>query len=143
MVRDFDLVGPHVDDALRLEVVADGLPLFGSASPTQDAGQCSANPRLSRTEWPPKQLANEKVTTYPGLVGPHRRVHLVVLALEVVGRWSRDTQAITARSETQSMGRRVEQAWRLQWGSMMGCGFFHVGAAGCAPPVATHLRHRM
>ena len=27
MVRDLDLVGPHVEDARRLEVVADGLPL--------------------------------------------------------------------------------------------------------------------
>ena len=52
----------------------------------------------------------KKVRTYPELVGPHRRAHLVVLALEVGGRWSRETQAFVtelarakARGETQLM----------------------------------------
>ena len=31
LVRDLDLVGPDVEDNRRLEVVADGLPLFGGA----------------------------------------------------------------------------------------------------------------
>ena len=46
----------------------------------------------------------------------YRRAHLVVLALEVGGRWSRETQAFVtqlarakARGETQLMRRRAEQ----------------------------------
>ena len=60
-----------------------------------------------------------KVRTYPELAGPHRRAHLVVLALEVGGRWSCETQAFItqlarakARNETHLMRGRVEQAWR-------------------------------
>ena len=69
-----------------------------------------------------------KVSTNPELAGPHRRAHLVVLALEVGRRWSCETQAFItelarakARNETQLMRRRVEQAWRLRWGSILAC----------------------
>ena len=30
LVRDLDIAAPHADDARRLGVVADGLPLFGA-----------------------------------------------------------------------------------------------------------------
>ena len=69
-----------------------------------------------------------KARTCLELVGLHRRAHFVVLALEVGGRWSRETQAFVtqlarakARGETQLMRRRAEQGWRLRWGSILAC----------------------
>ena len=63
-----------------------------------------------------------KERTYPELVGLRHRARLVVLAGEVVGRWSHETQTLLrflakarARGETALMKRRAEQAWRLRW----------------------------
>ena len=53
------------------------------------------------------------------------RARLVVLAVGVCGRWSRETQSFLsslahakARCETSLIRRRVDQAWRLRWGSL-------------------------
>ena len=66
--------------------------------------------------------------TYPELVGVHRRARLVVIALEVGGRWSTETRSFLsqlakakARGKPHLMRRRTEQAWRLRWGSMLSC----------------------
>ena len=136
MVRDQDLVGLHVEDARRLEVVADGLPLYGGAQLAVDTTLVSAlrtdgsaRRRAAQQDGVASEAARlRKVRTYPELGGPHRRAHLVVLALEVEGRWSCETQAFItqlarakARNETHLMRRRVEQAWRLRWGSILAC----------------------
>ena len=42
MIRDLDLIQPGVMDARRLEVVVDGLPLFGGAQLAVDATLVSA-----------------------------------------------------------------------------------------------------
>ena len=42
MVRDLDLAAPNVRDARRLEVVVDGLPLFGGAQLAVDTTLVSA-----------------------------------------------------------------------------------------------------
>ena len=101
LVRDLDLTEPNAADALRLEVVADGLPLFGG---------------FRARGW------------YPKLVGRRGRARLVVLAVEVCGRWSQETQRFLsslARAESRSvpplLRKRVEQAWRLRWGSLFSC----------------------
>ena len=67
-----------------------------------------------------------KERTYPELVGAHCRARLVVIAIEVGGRWSDETrtflsQLAKAREETHLMRRRVEQVWRLRWGSTFSC----------------------
>ena len=58
----------------------------------------------------------------------HGRARLVVLAVEVGGRWSNETQSFIAqlarakaRGETEVMRRRAEQSWRLRWGSFLAC----------------------
>ena len=132
LVRDLDLAAPHVDDARRLEVVVDGLPLFGGAQLAVDTTLLSALRADGSCRRRAAQYAEaarlRKARTYPELVGPHRRAHLVVLALEVGGRWSRETQAFVtqlarakARGETQLMRRRAEQGWRFRWGSILAC----------------------
>ena len=53
---------------------------------------------------------------------------MVVLGVEVGGRWSSETRSFLsrlahdrARSERSLMRKRVEQAWRLRWGSLLSC----------------------
>ena len=69
-----------------------------------------------------------KERTYPELVGPGSRARLVVLALEVGGRWSEEAKLFVrllararARSEPRLTQRRVEQAWRLRWYAIISC----------------------
>ena len=62
----------------------------------------------------------------------------MVLALEIGGRWSSEVLVFVrllarakVRSEPQMMRKRVEQAWRLRWLSLLGCGVgFIAGVAG-------------
>ena len=86
MVRD--LVGPHVDDARRLgtgflflaQLAVDTTPV--SARRTDG----SARRRAAQQDPLAAEAARQRnVRTYPGLVGPHRRLLFVVLALEVGG----------------------------------------------------------
>ena len=69
-----------------------------------------------------------KERTYPELVGPQRRAQLVVVAVEVGGRWSEETRRFLsalavarARSELPLMRKRAQQAWRMRWGGMLAC----------------------
>ena len=86
----------HVGSAFR----SDGAP--GDVPPTLTESLLRARRRKART--------------YPELVGPHRRARLVVLAVEVGGRWSDETRSFLsqlagakARGETSLMRRRAEQ----------------------------------
>ena len=93
LLRDLDVRMPNVADGRWLEVVADGLPLFGGAQLAVDTTLVCA---LWRDGNPTNNAANEdgaalrrarqrKVRTYPELVGRHARAKLVVLALKWVG----------------------------------------------------------
>ena len=100
LVRNLDLVGPDIADNRRLEVVADGLPLFGGAQLAIDTTLVSA----LRADGTARRRAADhdgvasaearrrKARTYPELAGLHGRARLVVLAVEVGGRWSHETQ---------------------------------------------------
>ena len=112
MVRDMDLGLPHAHDSRRLEIVADGLPLFW-----WDAGGRGHHACLSTPLTGPPDLAaqidgavltvarRKKERTYLELIGPHARARLVVLAGEVGGRWSKETQIflrLLARAKARS-----------------------------------------
>ena len=99
MIRDLDQIQPGVVDARRLEVVVDGLPLFGGAQLAVDATLVSAirsdgtaRRRADRIDgvalW---EARRRKERTYPELMGHNRRARLVVLGVEVGGRWSQET----------------------------------------------------
>ena len=135
-VRDLDLPAPNVHDARRLEIIAEGLPIFGRAQLAIDttlvaAHHCdgTARPGTATRDGAAMVTARRrKEATYPELVGPRSRAKLVVLALEVGGRWSTETAtfltllaAARARSESALMRRRVEQAWRMRWAGILGC----------------------
>ena len=134
MLRDLDLFLPQGADGRRLEVVADGLPLFDGAQLAVDTTlvsplHCdgSARPGAPSTDGVALSAARRrKERAYPELVGPHRRARLVVLAGEVGGRWSEETQSFISqlakaksRAEPFVSRRRVEQAWARQQGRLL------------------------
>ena len=107
MVCDLDLPAPRqAFDGRRLEIVAEGLPIFGACS-WRSTRRWSARRRKERT--------------YPELVGPRSRARLVVLTGEVGGRWSAETAKAKARTEPPVLRLRAELAWRARWGSILAC----------------------
>ena len=94
-VRNMDLGAPNAADNRRLEVVVDGLPLFGGVQLAVDTTLVSAVqgdgvPRRGAANRDGVALASarwKKARTYPELVATGARARLVVLALEVGGRW--------------------------------------------------------
>ena len=133
-VRNMDLGVPRAGDNRRLEVVVDGLPLFGGAQLAVDTTLVSAlkangKPRRGAADRDGVALAPArriKERTYPELLDPGRRARLVVFALEVGGRWSDEAKIFIlararVRSEPRLLQRRLEQAWRLRWYAIISC----------------------
>ena len=112
MVRDMDLGLPHAHDSRRLEIVADGLPLFGGLQLALDTTlvfplHCdgSARPGAAQIDGVVLTVARrKKERTHPDLMGPHGRFRLVVLAGE-------------ARAKATSEPRIL----RLRWASILAC----------------------
>ena len=88
-----------VNDGRRLEVVVDGLPVFGGAQLAVDTTvvsllHCDGSPHRGAADVDGAVLAaarRRKERTCPELVRPGRRARLVVLAGDVAGRWSEET----------------------------------------------------
>ena len=136
MVRDLDLLPLQQVDARRLEVVADGLPLFHGAQVALDTTLVSP---LRRDGTPHTRCAVEdgvalmqarrgKERTYPELSGAHGRARLVVLACEVGGRWSSETQPFLrqlAKAKTRhvppALRTSARLAWLWRWSSILAC----------------------
>ena len=97
LVRDLDLPVP-VNDTRRLEVVVDGLPLFGGAQLAVDstlvsALHCDGSARRGAGDRDGVALLaarRRKERTYSELVRPGHRARLVVIAGEVARRWSEE-----------------------------------------------------
>ena len=112
-VRNMDLGLPRAGDNRRLEVVVDGLPLYGGAQLAVDTTLVSAlkgngEPRRGAENHDGVELAaarRDKERTYPELVGPGARARLVVLALEVGGRRSRSQDLFAVVGEDSGDGR--------------------------------------
>ena len=136
MVRDLDLPVPNAADGRRLEVVVDGLPLFGGSQLAIDttlvcALRSDGTPHRGAAEADGVVLSrarHRKEQRYPELVGPGSRARLVVLAVEVGGRWSAEMRTFVAqlakakvREEPRLLQKRAEQAWRMRWGAILSC----------------------
>lgn len=132
-VRDLNLEAPP-DDGRRLEVIANNLPLWGGAQLAIDTtlvasvrrdGQ--ARPACHSTDGAALIAARRrKERTYPELQGGRGRARLVVLALDVGGRWS--TEALEfirllararARSEPELLRKKAQMAWQRRWTAIM------------------------
>ena len=131
-LRDLNL-GLPITDARRLEVVANGLPSFHGAQVAVDVTlvspiQRDACPRPGAEAEPGLAIAQaeeRKRRTYPEF-GHQARCRLVVLALEVGGRWSTATQAFLrdlarGRALASPLQSRAALAHALQrrWGQML------------------------
>ena len=136
LVRDLDL---ELEDRLgtrRLEVVVDGLPLHGVSqlavdttlvSPLRGDGLARAG-AAGRDGVTLTAARRRKERRNPELVGRRARAPLVVMAVEVGGRWSSETQNFLsllarakARDQNWLLRRRGEVAWRARWGSLLAC----------------------
>ena len=110
MVRDLDLAKPHVADTRRLQVVVDGLPVFGGG-PVGHRHQYCAHPMpTARREMPmwmvqPSAARRREERTYPELIGRPGRARLVVLVVECCGRWSVEPSFLSslARAKVRSL----------------------------------------
>ena len=132
-VQDMDLARPDVLDNRRLEIVADGLPLFHGAQLAIDTTMVSL---LIRDGTPHTRCADvdgaalraarrRKETTYPELGGQFGRARLVVLG---AGRWSdeclsflRQLARAKVRSEPPHLKVRARRAWLFTWSVLLSC----------------------
>ena len=135
-VRDMDLAQHDHADGRRLEVVADGLPLFGGSHLAIDTTMVS----LLHTDGSARrgaatkngealaQARKRKERTYPELAGEGGRARLVVLAAEVGGRWSDETADFLCqlawakvRELPEDLQRDGRRAWLRRWQKLLGC----------------------
>ena len=135
-VQDLDLLpGGQLDDR-RLEVVADGLPLFHGAqlaidttlvSPVRADGaprrQCATRDGAALD-----QARRTKERRYPELTGEYGRARLVVLACETGGRWSEEAHDFLrhlararARSEPPEIRAVARRSWFRRWCTALSC----------------------
>ena len=89
MVRDLDLVEPNAANTRRLEVVADGLPLFGRVHLTISTTIVHGESTKTVQRWRPRRVKERR---YLALVG-RQGICLVVLGVEVCGRWFLETRS--------------------------------------------------
>ena len=130
MVRDLNLAMPRPEDGRRIEVVADGLPLYHGAQLAVDTTMVcalrrdgTARPGAADADGAAAAAARRrKERTYPELAGPHPRARLVVLAVEVGGRWSREAWVFVrllararARGVPAPTRSAAQRAWQRRW----------------------------
>ena len=129
LLRDLNVDGVGAGDGRRLEVIANGVPLCGGAQLAVDATLVcplgrngAAHPRTANEDGAQPRVARaRKEAAYPELSGA-RRCRLVVLGLEVGGRWSQEALAFVrlladckARSAPELLRASVKAAWIQRW----------------------------
>ena len=133
LVRDLN-TGATRHDERRIEVIANGLPLWNGSqlavdttlvSPLASTGQ----PRRhqGQRQGAALRLARRaKERTYPELLG-HGRSRLVVLGLEIGGRWSRESTTFIkllakhrAAASPPNLRNAATVAWTSRWTALIG-----------------------
>ena len=122
-LRDLNLSGISARDTRQIEVVANGLPMWGGSQLALDATLVSP----VRRNGEPQPLASDedgaqlrvarrrKERTYPELVRSSR-CRLVVIGMEVGGRWSEEALrfiSLLAKAKTRGMPRIMRMSARL------------------------------
>ena len=133
-LRDLDLPVGAMDQR-RIEVIAEGLPVFHRAQLAIDATfvsplRADGEPHRRRPVEDGVALTLArwcKERTYPELTGSGR-AKLVVIAGETGGRFSEETQTflrLLAQAKTRSVPKvlrvRARQSWLHRWGSILSC----------------------
>ena len=150
MFRDFDFADPDPEDRRRIEILANGLPLFGGAQLAVNTTlvsvlHCdgSAHPRAAHVDGAVLVAARRKKDrTYPELANPRVRARLVVLAREVGGRWS-EPEAHNLAEKGRTGGLLCCAAARVFAASLLGlrCGGGSDGDAPTTHVVVNDFRH--
>ena len=131
-VRDMDLAEYSRLDCRRLEVVADGLPLFGGVQLAIDTTMVSPLHRDGRARRGTAQqngkaleeARRRKERTYPELAGEGGRAGLIVLGAEVGGRWSEETVEFLsslAWAKVRELPEELHRAWLRRWQRLLAC----------------------
>ena len=125
-LRDLDLPIGAMDQR-RIEVIAEGLPVFHGAQLAIDATLVSP----LRADGEPHRRCPDRrrqERTYPELTGGRSRARLVVIAAETGGRFSEETQTLLrllagakTRSTPKPLRIRARQSWLHRWGSLLSC----------------------
>ena len=110
-----------VDTTLVCAMHCDGTPHDGA--PDREGVALEAAPR-------------RKERRSPELVGPRSRARLVVLAVEVGGRWSAETCSIWPSFRRQIL------AWRLRWAGIFGCAAAKAVATSLLELKVAHVAER-
>ena len=132
-LRELNLEGVPPGDERRLEVVANGLPLWHGAQVAVDA-TLVAPVRRNGTAAPftneedgvaLHRAARRKRRTYPEFEGAGR-CQLVVFGIEVGGRWSQEAPDFIrllararGRAVPELVRRSAELAWRNRWSALI------------------------
>ena len=135
-VRDLDLPAPNVHDARRLEIIAEGLPIFGGA---QFAIDTTLVQLTIVTEPPDRAPQPGMAQQWLRLITGRKPLTQSLWVREMEQSWlcwhwklaaGGSTETVTcltllaaarARSESALMRHRVEQAWRMRWAGILGC----------------------
>ena len=135
MLRDLDIV-PLRTDGRQLEVVAEGLTLYGGCQLALDAtvvaplhGDATHRRRADIEDGVAlREARRRKERTYPELCQGNGRARLVVIAGEVGGRWSEETKTFLwsltyakASSVPRRMCRSARAAWYRRWTCLLAC----------------------
>ena len=126
-------------DQRRIEVIAEGLPVFHGAHLVIDATlvtsscQWGATPSLSRSGWCCLAFTHRrKERICPELSKGRGRARLVIITAETGGRFSEETQTLLrllAEAKTlQPLRVRARQSWLLRWSSLLSCAWIGEGS---------------
>ena len=154
MVRDLDLGVFDQLDGRRLEIIADGLPLWRGAqlaidttlvSPIRADGTARRH-AAHRDGVALEEARRTKERKYPELAGNGGRARLVVVAAEVGGRFSAEANqflrglvSAKVRGVPDILKGKAAAAWSRRWRSMLGCvvaNSFALSLLGRVPPGA-------
>ena len=148
LMRDLDFP-MFATDSRRLDVVVDGRHLFGCCqlgscllavdTTLVCAMHCDGTPHDGAPDREGVALEaarRRKERRSPELVGPRSRARLVVLAVEVGGRWSAETCSIWPSLRWQIL------AWRLRWAGIFGCAAAKAVATSLLELKVAHVAER-
>ena len=134
LMREMD-GAPNVEDCRRLEVVVDGLPLFGGRQIAVDTTLVGAlhrdgSPRRGAADRDGVALTaarKRKEDRYPGR-GQGLAHGWLSCRLKLAGGGQPEASSFVsqlavarARQEVPQLRKRAEQAWRLRWGAILAC----------------------
>ena len=133
-LRDMNLAGIRLDDGRRIEVLTDGLPLYHGRQLAIDTtfisalcGNGNPHPLACSVDGICLQRARgRKEATYPEFHDRGARAKLVVIALEVGGRWSSEAMQFIsglaqarARQDPPMFRKASAFSWRRRWVSLL------------------------